>query len=321
MMTNYANDRTVCSGKMTISKSVNNNDVTTSIPRTSRLQQLQANIRDSSSEQPTPRNSDRMWDALDEALEEIDPNKCGSKVVALEPVPVDPCRMRIVDKIKLGWAWDHRDPNTDAIKWVLAGQDTSVLPKAAIADPNEPLVVSPFGCDGYSRNGSLGSMSTVAHAHAPLSDALLKPEMWDEKFQELLQFREDFGHCLVPHNWEQNRKLAQWVKRQRYQFKLRCDGQRNTLIDERLWALEEIDFAWSSHHANWDGKFQALKDFRRQHGHCNVPARYPHNHQLSVWVRTQRKLYKLIRRNQGGKHKNPAAEDRFNKLQTLGFEF
>jgi hypothetical protein len=153
-MTNHAHDRSASSGQMKIPKSVDNNDVTTSIPRTSRLQQLQANFRDSFSEQPATRSCDSMWDALDEALRKIDPYERRSKVVALEPVPVDPCGMRVVDKIELGSAWDHSDPSTDDIKWVLAGQDASVMPKADNTDPYERLV-SPFSCDGPLRTQML----------------------------------------------------------------------------------------------------------------------------------------------------------------------
>jgi hypothetical protein len=36
---------------------------------------------------------------------------------------------------------------------------------------------------------------------------------WDERFEELLQFREEHGHLLVPHAYPLNPKLAQWVKR------------------------------------------------------------------------------------------------------------
>ena len=36
---------------------------------------------------------------------------------------------------------------------------------------------------------------------------------WDQRFSELLQFRKETGHLFVPHCYEPNQKLAQWVKR------------------------------------------------------------------------------------------------------------
>jgi hypothetical protein len=36
---------------------------------------------------------------------------------------------------------------------------------------------------------------------------------WNERYQELLQFRVQHGHMFVPHSYKKNCKLAQWVKR------------------------------------------------------------------------------------------------------------
>lgn len=41
-------------------------------------------------------------------------------------------------------------------------------------------------------------------------------EQWTEKFQELMEFRGQRGHCNVPHSFDENPSLARWVKRQRY---------------------------------------------------------------------------------------------------------
>jgi hypothetical protein len=35
---------------------------------------------------------------------------------------------------------------------------------------------------------------------------------WNVRYNELLQFREQHGHLFVPHSYEPNQKLAQWVK-------------------------------------------------------------------------------------------------------------
>ena len=34
-----------------------------------------------------------------------------------------------------------------------------------------------------------------------------------------------------------------------------------------------------------------LLDYRKVHGHCNVPRTYRHNGPLSTWVKRQRRLY------------------------------
>jgi hypothetical protein len=135
---------------MNMPKSVYTNDIRTFYPRAFPLQKMVENIPDSSSEKTSTRNFDRMWDALTEALEQIDPHECKSMTVDLDPSPVDPCRMQVVDKIHLGSEWDHSDPHTDAIKWLFVVQDTCTTPKADIADPYKPLVLLSFGCDDFS---------------------------------------------------------------------------------------------------------------------------------------------------------------------------
>ena len=46
-------------------------------------------------------------------------------------------------------------------------------------------------------------------------------EQWFERYEELVKFYEDRGHSSVPHTDTSNKPLARWVKRQRYQYKLR----------------------------------------------------------------------------------------------------
>ena len=67
-------------------------------------------------------------------------------------------------------------------------------------------------------------------------------EIWSEKFEDLCEFRKYYGHCHVPHTYERNAPLAQWVKRQRYQYKLKIEGKRSTLSDERVRLLNKIGF-------------------------------------------------------------------------------
>jgi hypothetical protein len=46
-----------------------------------------------------------------------------------------------------------------------------------------------------------------------------KEEEWEEMKTQLIQFREQFGHCFVPPSYPPNKKLGQWVLLQRQQFK------------------------------------------------------------------------------------------------------
>jgi hypothetical protein len=142
-------------------------------------------------------------------------------------------------------------------------------------------------------------------------------EQWTEKFQELWAYCKQQGHCQVPHTHAQNPSLARWVKRQRYQYKLKMEGKSSTMTDERITVLENIGFVWDSHTASWEERMQALMDYRNHYGHCNVPSNYPANRQLAVWVKRQRRQYKFF---WDGKASNMSKE-RITALETIGFEW
>ena len=124
-----------------------------------------------------------------------------------------------------------------------------------------------------------------------------RQDQWRMKYKELEDFYKLHGHCLVPHRWSQNKSLSQWVKRQRYQYKLLVEGKSSTMNEERIKELSKLDFQWSSRAAIWEERFKELEDFARQHGHCNVSSTYEENRHLSIWVRCQRYQYKLFIRN------------------------
>lgn len=140
-------------------------------------------------------------------------------------------------------------------------------------------------------------------------------ENWTEKFEELLRFREENGHCLVPNCHPDNPALAQWTKRQRYQYKLKQDGKRSTITDERVQALDEAGFVWDSHKAVWAERLEELKEFKKRHNHCNVPSRYKANHQLAIWVKRQRRQWK----NKMDRLPNCMTDERQRALEAIGF--
>ena len=67
----------------------------------------------------------------------------------------------------------------------------------------------------------------------------------------------------------------------------------------------------------WEGRLSELADYRKTHGHCNVPRNYSENTKLANWVRTQRMKYKL---QQEGKT-SPMTALRIQALESLGFEW
>lgn len=142
-------------------------------------------------------------------------------------------------------------------------------------------------------------------------------EKWNARLKELLQYRQEYGDCLVPHTFTPNPQLARWVKRQRRQYKLMLEGRQSTMSPDRLEILNEVSFVWDSHEAAWQEKLNELNQYRKERGNCLVPSNYKMNPQLATWVKCQRRQYKLY---WIGK---PSAmtPDRILRLEKMGFEW
>eukprot|EP00544_Gedaniella_sp_CCMP2646_P004528 CAMPEP_0202495918 /NCGR_PEP_ID=MMETSP1361-20130828/18295_1 /ASSEMBLY_ACC=CAM_ASM_000849 /TAXON_ID=210615 /ORGANISM="Staurosira complex sp., Strain CCMP2646" /LENGTH=319 /DNA_ID=CAMNT_0049127103 /DNA_START=26 /DNA_END=985 /DNA_ORIENTATION=+ len=67
---------------------------------------------------------------------------------------------------------------------------------------------------------------------------------WNDRFEELLKFRDEYGDTIVPQQYEPNRPLGKWVAKQREQYRLLQQGKHSFLTADRLQALNEIGFVW-----------------------------------------------------------------------------
>jgi Helicase associated domain len=114
----------------------------------------------------------------------------------------------------------------------------------------------------------------------------------------MYQFKALHGHCNVPARYNENRKLGIFVSAQRSQYKAlqmlehdqSADKTRTSLTPERIRLLNDLGFSWTVRSQyligeSWNQKLNELKLYRDIHGHCNVPARYPENPGLGIWVR------------------------------------
>ena len=89
------------------------------------------------------------------------------------------------------------------------------------------------------------------------------------------------------------------------------------MTEERRAALESLGFIWDSHSKGWDVRWNELREFKERYGHCNAPKKYNENQPLAIWVKCQRRQYKLF---EDGKNSNMTRE-RIVKLLSLGFVF
>ena len=128
---------------------------------------------------------------------------------------------------------------------------------------------------------------------------------WQNRFDQLVRFKELHGHCNVPKSYSINPSLGIWVgtQRKKYINKKLSLGQTNR--------LNSIGFDWDPINTSWQNRLDQLVQFKELHGHCNVPRSYTNKPKLGSWVSKQRCAYK-------NKKLSP---NRINKLNTIGFDW
>ena len=121
---------------------------------------------------------------------------------------------------------------------------------------------------------------------------------WEGKFQQLAAYKEEHGHCNVPQGGTD--ALWIWVKDQRQ--------RKDTLSVDQVRRLEELGFKWNLHEAAWEEKFQQLKAYSEENGHCDVPQRGT-DAALGKWVSKQRSNMETL------------SVDKVWRLEKLGFKW
>jgi hypothetical protein len=140
---------------------------------------------------------------------------------------------------------------------------------------------------------------------------------WEDRLSELADYRKLHGHCNVPQKHSEKAKLGTWVTNQRTQYSLHLKRETSSITIPRIQALESLSFEWSSHGATWEVRLSELANYRKVHGHCNVPKKYNNNTKLGAWVANQRHQYSLHLRGETPAITLPKIE----ALESLGFEW
>ena len=69
---------------------------------------------------------------------------------------------------------------------------------------------------------------------------------WNHRFEELIKFKQEYGHCIVPQLFTQNKGLGKWVSKQREQYRRLLDNKYSFMTKERIEKLNEIGFSWNA---------------------------------------------------------------------------
>lgn len=127
---------------------------------------------------------------------------------------------------------------------------------------------------------------------------------WFIMYNDLILFKLQYGHCLVPDGYNEHPKLSNWIRVQRSSYK------KGTLDDEKFKMLNNIEFVWDVLEHNWNVMYLKLITAMEN---INIVKLNPFikfsNEDINKWMKNQRTYYR-------GQKLSP---DKITKLNNIGF--
>lgn len=148
---------------------------------------------------------------------------------------------------------------------------------------------------------------------------------FEERIEQLNQFIKDNGHCAVSQRYEKDASLGNWANDIRKAYRCVRLGKKpdRPLTFDMILQLESIGFKWKlqDHEAQFEQHLADLAEFKRIHGHCDVPAKYEKNPQLGNWINNMRQSYKARQTGGTTRPRRGLTQERVDKLEALGFRW
>lgn len=159
-------------------------------------------------------------------------------------------------------------------------------------------------------------VSIGARRKNEIKDKTTHEEEWNEAFQELLNFHNEFKTFVIP-TGDKYQRLRLWCSTQR------IFNNKGSIQKHRFDKLNDLGFPWklkkgrrrtnepverNSYNAQWEEMFKALVSYHKTHGNFQVPLD-KENGTLRRWMQTQQNL----------KRKGTIKPDRLQKLNDIDF--
>ena len=182
--------------------------------------------------------------------------------------------------------------------------------------------VASEGLEGFE------ALATVAAYEEPLIDGRRTrwDPRWEERFNELVEFKKVHGHCNVKQRSRVSREngtLCNFVKKMR-SLKKRYDRQQysgSVLTPSRIERLDRLGFVWDRRDGqqikSFDDRMQELAVFKAEHGHADIPRSLEDNMSLARWACVVRQSYR--QQQQGGKPALTLTKEMIERLEAIGF--
>ena len=114
-------------------------------------------------------------------------------------------------------------------------------------------------------------------------------EEWNKMYAILTEYKKEHGNTDVPKRESYKcQSLGRWVQKQRNDYK---NGKLNEYRQDKL---NELDFTFEPHDAEWNRRFEQYKCYIQQTGttHISRRADFEGEH-LGAWIQTQKHRYKI----------------------------
>jgi hypothetical protein len=108
-------------------------------------------------------------------------------------------------------------------------------------------------------------------------------ERWEQRYEELVKYKEQYGDCNVPIDFPDNPSLVHWVRNQRI--------RKETLSERQRELLEKIGFEWrvtTRASYTFEERLEQLREYKEEYGHVNVPQKDPQYDGLGRWLNGRR---------------------------------
>ncbi|CAJ1939129.1 unnamed protein product [Cylindrotheca closterium] len=171
---------------------------------------------------------------------------------------------------------------------------------------------------------------------------------WNDRLQQLIAYYEEYGDCLVPIDYEEEKGLGKWVETQRRERRKQVQGKPSILNTTRIAELESLNFNWDleemerdeesswgsalsedelpregllggeDYEVLWNTKFGELKKLMKaDHPSGGFVLTNDCSPSLGGWILQQRHQYRM---RQSGLESR-LTEEKIQKLEGIGFEF
>ena len=120
----------------------------------------------------------------------------------------------------------------------------------------------------------------------------LQEKQWEERFDQLVAYKQTYQDCMVPVNWKKNKQLGIWVGAQRTLEK------NNKLDADKKARLQELGFVWhgqaliiqqKKYDEIWEKNYHRLVKYKQANGKLQVSLKIDRS--LQRWTCDQRKKW------------------------------